>query len=636
MAVIVPVYDEAAGIRPTLEALAAQQDADFDAVFVDNGSRDGSGDIIRSFIAQRGLTRWRVIDEPQKGTGAAADTGMRAAIAAGATLLARTDADCLPRADWTAAIRRALTPKAQGGRGLRLVGGELLARRDEGTGLATRAVLRGAVHLAEGFGRIRSGNRDPAYLGPYLMAAGCNVGITAELYLAAGGFPRTRIEDVHEDRALVNAVRRITRDYARRSDVVVYGSSRRVRAWGLKNTLLWYKDHAYRPEHVDIRSTSVDTATRWEQRVLRAAHPIAFPLLSAIRGPVRRIPGLGIVVKDAALLRATLMDTEGFTKNGPGAPSDLWTPVLGPSVLLNMEGAEHGALRRKLGPLFAPAFVDALVADSLGAATRDLADALARGDRVDLVVHSRRSASAVIARLVGLDSEVIDDDLFSRISRVTGFVTLARPRLTPSQLRLARGILAELGEHAKRAYAGDESTVPGRMRALGLDEREALGAVGAFVLTGTETIVSYVPRLAAILIDSGWLPRLSADLSLVDAAVAEGLRVTTPSPMMLRSVAQPRMLGDVAVRPGERILLGTYWANRALGEFDPATNPAAQLKQLWFGAGAHYCLGAPLAMAQIRLTLGALLETPTLRIATRRPSHGVLIPSYASLHLERA
>lgn len=381
---------------------------------------------------------------------------------------------------------------------------------------------------------------------------------------------------------------------------------------------------------------TVAVARKWEERVLRAAHPVAFPLLSAVRGPVRRIPGLGVLVKDAALLRATLMDTEGFTKNGPGAPSDLWTPVLGPSVLLNMEGVEHGLLRRKLGPLFAPAFVDALVSDSLGASTRELAAALARGERVDLVAHSRRSASAVIARLVGLDASVVDDELFTRVSRVTGFVTLARPRLTPSQLAVARGILAELGEHARRAYAGDESTVPGRMRALGLDEREALGAVAAFVLTGTETIVSYVPRLAAILIDSGWLPRLAAQPELVDAAVAEGLRVTTPSPMMLRSVVQPRSLGGVQVKPGERILLGTYWANRALGDFDPETNPAAQLKQLWFGAGAHYCLGAPLAMAQIRLTLGALLETPSLRVASRRPSRGVLIPSYASLELQRA
>jgi glycosyltransferase involved in cell wall biosynthesis len=253
LAVVVPMLNEARGILPTLEALAAQRDADFDAVFVDNGSVDATVGVVEGFASQRGLRRWRVIHESQKGTGAAADTGMRAAIAAGAGLLARTDADCLPREDWTAAVRRALTPRSEGGLGLRLVGGELVPRRDEGLGWPTRGALRGAVHVAEAFGRVRSGNRSPEYLGPYMMAAGCNVGITAELYEAAGGFPRTRIEDLHEDRALVNAVRRITRDYARRSDVVVRGSSRRVQAWGLKNTLLWYKDHAYRPEHVDIR-----------------------------------------------------------------------------------------------------------------------------------------------------------------------------------------------------------------------------------------------------------------------------------------------------------------------------------------------------------------------------------------------
>lgn len=183
---------------------------------------------------------------------------------------------------------------------------------------------------------------------------------------------------------------------------------------------------------------------------MRAAHPFAYPALRAIRAPVTRIPGLGVLVTDATLLRAVLMNTSSFTKNGQGAPSDLWTPVLGPSVLLNMEGADHLALRRKLGPLFAPAFVDALVADSLGAAMRDLAARLAAGDRVDLVAHARRGASAVISRLVGLGDGVIDDALFARVSAVTGFVSLARPRLTSAQLAVARGILGELGEHAVR------------------------------------------------------------------------------------------------------------------------------------------------------------------------------------------
>ena len=253
LTVVVPMLNEAGGVAKTLEALAAQRDPDFDVIFVDNGSTDATVAIVEEFAARRGLTRWRVIHEPVKGTGAAADTGMRAAIAAGAELLARTDADCLPRADWTAAVRRSLTPRAEGGRGLRLVGGELVPRHDEGLGWPTRVALRGAVHLAEAFGRVRRANQSPEYKGPYMMAAGCNVGITAELYVAAGGFPRTKIEDLHEDRALVNAVRRVTGEYARRGDVVVQGSSRRVQAWGLKNTLLWYKDHAYRPEQVDIR-----------------------------------------------------------------------------------------------------------------------------------------------------------------------------------------------------------------------------------------------------------------------------------------------------------------------------------------------------------------------------------------------
>jgi glycosyltransferase involved in cell wall biosynthesis len=248
LAVVVPVYNEARGIHSTLEALAAQNDADFDVVFVDNASTDDSVAVIEAFISEQRMPRWRVISEPTKGTGAAADTGMRAAIAAGAQLLARTDADCLPRADWTASIRRSLET-----RGLELVGGELVPRRDEGLPLRTRVLLRCAVFLAEGFGRVRKENKAPEYKGPYMMAAGCNVALTAELYVASGGFPRTAIEDLHEDRALMNAVRRVTGNYARRSDVVVYGSSRRVTAWGLKNTLLWYKDHEYRPDHVDIR-----------------------------------------------------------------------------------------------------------------------------------------------------------------------------------------------------------------------------------------------------------------------------------------------------------------------------------------------------------------------------------------------
>ena len=41
--------------------------------------------------------------------------------------------------------------------------------------------------------------------------------------------------------------------------------------------------------------------------------------------------------------------------------------------------------------------------------------------------------------------------------------------------------------------------------------------------------------------------------------------------------------------------------------------------------------GSALAMAQTRVTLGALLAVGDLRIESRRAARGVLIPSYASL-----
>lgn len=239
--VIVPAFDEAAGIGATLDALAAQTDRDFRLVVVDNASTDGTADVVRAHPMPA-----EIVDEPQRGTGAAADTGMRHAVARGATHLARTDADCLPAADWTARVRAAFTD-------LDLVAGRLLPRTDEGLPGWQRGVLVGAVAVAAAFGRFRPGNRVPGALGPYVMSAGCNMAITAELYGAAGGFPRTRIQDVHEDRALVNAVRPLTARYGYRRDVVVRGSSRRVRAWGLVRTLGWYADHRYRPEHVDIR-----------------------------------------------------------------------------------------------------------------------------------------------------------------------------------------------------------------------------------------------------------------------------------------------------------------------------------------------------------------------------------------------
>lgn len=393
------------------------------------------------------------------------------------------------------------------------------------------------------------------------------------------------------------------------------------------------------------------TAMRWEERVQRGAHPVVYPAIRALRhrGSVVRVPGIGVVVSDAATAREVLLDTERFSKVGPGAPSDLWTPVLGPSVLLNMEGADHARLRRALSGLFTPRAVRDLVAASVPAALAGLAPPLLAGERVDLVVETATTAGTVICAMTGLPpTDAAVRDAMTAAQSIVGLVRLHRRSLTPAQVRHARAVLARLSAPARDAYRdGDPRTVPGRMRELGLTEGEALGAVGAFVLTGTETIQSFVPRLVALASDTGWLDRLlaadpedPAGRALRTRVVEEALRVTAPTPAMLRSVRADARVGDVPVRAGDRVVIATVSCCKDAGPFDPDAPVEPAVRHLWFGAGPHFCLGMPLALAQVDAMLDGLRPVAqagrTLRVTDRRVARGVLIPAYRSLVVEAA
>ncbi|MER6253760.1 glycosyltransferase family 2 protein [Streptomyces sp. NPDC001584] len=232
MWVVVPAHEEEARLAATLRALAAQRDRDFTLLVVDNASTDGTGAVARAFAAGAPFPV-EVIEEPEKGVGSAVDTGFRYAIGRGAVLLARTDADCLPRPGWTGAARSALT------RSPGLVCGRIVARRDE-HGPLGRAGFGALVALAALFGRLRPEHaRRRGYRAPYRMHAGNNMAITAELYLGAGGMPR---RPSPTDRLFLNAVRRHTDRITHCREMVVENSTRRLRAYGLAGTARWYLD----------------------------------------------------------------------------------------------------------------------------------------------------------------------------------------------------------------------------------------------------------------------------------------------------------------------------------------------------------------------------------------------------------
>jgi cholest-4-en-3-one 26-monooxygenase len=113
--------------------------------------------------------------------------------------------------------------------------------------------------------------------------------------------------------------------------------------------------------------------------------------------------------------------------------------------------------------------------------------------------------------------------------------------------------------------------------------------------------------------------RLVARPELLDTAVDEIVRFTTPVTLFRRTATQPTELRGQKIWEGDRVLIFYPSANRDAAVFDAPhelrldrdPNP-----HLAFGIGNHYCLGANLARLEIRHLIGALARRlPDLRVA---------------------
>ncbi|MEC3920362.1 glycosyltransferase family 2 protein [Nocardia sp. CDC160] len=98
LSVVVPVLNEADFIERALERLVSQE-AVTEVIVVDNGSTDGTPEVVRSFAATHGKVE--LIFEPRRGIAPARNAGFDKARG---ELVGRTDADTLVDEDWAATI----------------------------------------------------------------------------------------------------------------------------------------------------------------------------------------------------------------------------------------------------------------------------------------------------------------------------------------------------------------------------------------------------------------------------------------------------------------------------------------------------------------------------------------------------
>ncbi|WP_189636315.1 glycosyltransferase [Arthrobacter sp. NamB2] len=226
LAVVVPVFNEP-GIVRTLEALRAQRDrGDLHVYVVDNASTDDTAQRIQDYAAAHPEVALTVVTEPQKGTGAASDTGFRRAIDDGFELVARTDGDSEPAEDWVRRIRIlfALHPRVQ------LLGGTSTALRDGHYRRGDDLLMPGALWLLRIMIALK--HLDVAYL---RFVAGHNMAVRASAYVASGGIERTSIDTRDEDIEFSARVCHRLGWAAVRIDptLKVATSMRRVRRYGL-------------------------------------------------------------------------------------------------------------------------------------------------------------------------------------------------------------------------------------------------------------------------------------------------------------------------------------------------------------------------------------------------------------------
>ena len=350
----------------------------------------------------------------------------------------------------------------------------------------------------------------------------------------------------------------------------------------------------------------------------RSEHPVAWDdglgmwlaFGHAESNAVLRDRGLGRIWAD----RLPLGDFESFN-------------LIHRNALLEMEPPEHPRLRRLVAAAFARGHVERLRPWVENLAARLVAELLERaadGSAVDLVSgYADLLPVEVIAELLGVPTP--DRPLLRPWSNaIVKMYEYDRSAMLESAAEIAAAefvaYLRELAADRRRAPAEDLISHLVSVRDTDgdrLTEDELVTTCILLLNAGHEATVNVTGNgMLALLRNPDQLTRLRADRSLIPTAVEELMRYDSPLQLFERTAVRDVGIGKVTVEKGQKVaaLLGS--ANR-----DPAVFPAPDRLDLGrtdnphisFGAGIHFCIGAPLARVELQASFAALL-TGTARI----------------------
>lgn len=285
--------------------------------------------------------------------------------------------------------------------------------------------------------------------------------------------------------------------------------------------------------------------------------------------------------------------------------------------MLELDPPRHTRLRGLVARAFTTARI-ARLAPGIEALCHELIDAFPEGPLDLLPAYAEPIPVRTIARLLGVP-EADAPRLLAWSHAMVAMYQAGRTRAVEDAAARAAG---EFAAHlrgvveAKRRAPGDDllsELIAVRDGSDRLSEDELISTAVLLLNAGHEATVHAIGLAVAALASRGLAP------GDPERAVEEALRHDPPLHLFTRHAKERLTLHGHRLEPGEPVacLLGA--ANRdpaafeAPSTFDPARPPR---RHAAFGAGTHFCVGAPLARLEMRIALRVLFERrPNLRLA---------------------
>lgn len=296
--------------------------------------------------------------------------------------------------------------------------------------------------------------------------------------------------------------------------------------------------------------------------------------------------------------------------------------------MLELEPPRHTRLRGLVLRAFTSRRIAAL-GPEIAALSHALIDAFPTGECDLLRAFGQKLPVVIIARLLGVP-EAMSDQLLAWSNAMVGMYMAGRTREAEERANRAAQEFSDFLRsyvEARRADPRDDlitHLIAATSEGERLSTDELITTCILLLNAGHEATVHSIGNGVKTLLETRTPPAALAP-DAVEGTVEEILRYDPPLHMFTRWAYEDIEVMGQTFRRGEQVALLLAAANRDPGVwekpacFDPARPVRANAS---FGAGLHFCVGAPLARLELQVALPILFERlPKLRLA-QAPLYG--------------